>query len=234
MLVYSYSVVFLLALHAKLMVAQQVLGIPVLFCFIFTHLLLFQQCSILYYTVLGLSEKLSSYSSEPWMLLGGAFCLALCWCLGMLNSLRVSEVLLSFRWVFGLLMLSSHWMIDWVPTDSLYGFGKEQAEFGGWSYRLWAQEGEAHIPTVIPSVPMSETISVCDSSPMSFSLWHHDCKSTKGLPGFDHGTLWLLQVTFPSWSCMSCVWWVPLPLKLGQSCEEGFLKDFSGHRCGSG
>lgn len=160
--------------------------------------------------------------------------LPLCWCLGMLSPLRVSEVLLSFRWVFGLLMLSSLWMIDWVPTDSLCGFGKDQAEFGGWGYRLWAQKGGAHIHTVIPSVPMAETISVCNSSPMSFSLWHHDCKSTKGSPGFEHGTHWLLPATFPSWSCMSWVWWVPLPLQLGRSCKEGFLEDVSGHRCGSG
>lgn len=45
MLVHRYSVVYLLALHAKLMVGQQILGIPILFCFIFTHLPLFQQCS---------------------------------------------------------------------------------------------------------------------------------------------------------------------------------------------
>lgn len=181
------------------MVAQQTLGIPLLFCFIFTHLPLFQQCIMIYYTVLGLSGNPSCCSLEPWMLLGGAFCLALCWCLGMLNPLRVSGVLLGFRWVFGLLMLSSPWMIDWVPTDSLCGFGKEKTEFGGWGYRLWAQKWGEHIPTVLPSVPMSETISVWNSSPMSFSLWHHDCKSTKGPPGFAHGTLWLLPVTFPSW-----------------------------------
>lgn len=57
-------------------------------------------------------------------------------------------------------MLSSLWMIDWVPTDSFCRFGKEQTEFGGWDYRLWGQKRGAHIPTVITSVPMSETISI--------------------------------------------------------------------------
>lgn len=56
---------------------------------------------------------------------------SLCWCLGMLNSLSVSEVLLSFRMSFGLLVLSILWMIDWVPTGSLCRFGKEQTAFGG-------------------------------------------------------------------------------------------------------
>lgn len=73
------------------MVAQQILGIPILFCFVFTYLLLFQQCSMLYYTALGPSESPSCCFLEPWILLGGAFCFALCWCLGMLNSLRVSQ-----------------------------------------------------------------------------------------------------------------------------------------------
>lgn len=97
MLVHRYSVVYFLSLHAKLVGAQQILGIPILFCFVFTYLPLFQQCSMLYYTVLGLSENPSSWFLEAQMLLGGAFCFALCWCLGILNSLRVSEVLLSFR-----------------------------------------------------------------------------------------------------------------------------------------
>lgn len=88
--VHSYSVDYLLARCAKLMAAHQVLGIPVLFCFIFAHLPLFWQHSTLYYTVLGLSENAGSYALGPWMLLGGEFSLSLSWCLGTLNPLRVS------------------------------------------------------------------------------------------------------------------------------------------------
>jgi len=89
-LAHSYSVVYLLALCAKLMAAHQGLGISILFSFIFTHLPLSWQCDMLYYTVLGLSENAGSYALGPWMLLDREFCLALCWCLGMPNPLRVS------------------------------------------------------------------------------------------------------------------------------------------------